>query len=362
MLYMLVSAVIVGLVPYYALDADTPISSAFASYGIDWAVFIITIGAVTALCASLMGSILPQPRILMAMARDGLLPSFFADINKQTRVPVKSTIVTGIFIGVLAFFMDVSQLAGMVSVGTLLAFTIVAISVLVLRYIPPLEAPPPLSCQHSAASLSYQSGGDIQEIVRGKIVHSSDDGNIYCQNFDKGSTDMTPLLQGKSYKGVHTEQGRRKIAAWSIAFVCAGVLVLASAASAKSLPSLLRLILSGVGGLLLLGALIVLSLTDQADARNNFGHPGGFICPFVPCLPVSCTLVNTYLLINLGAGTWIRVSVWLTVGALIYVSYGQSHSRLSMHSSRQTVPAEDGNCNCMRESFSTNPVPITPPR
>lgn len=51
----------------------------------------------------------------MAMARDGLLPSFFADINKQTRVPVKSTIVTGIFIGVLAFFMDVSQLAGMVS-------------------------------------------------------------------------------------------------------------------------------------------------------------------------------------------------------------------------------------------------------
>lgn len=85
--------------------------------------------------------------------------------------------------------------------GTLLAFTIVAISVLVLRYIPPLEAPPPLSCQHSAASLSYQSGGDIQEIVRGKIVHSSDDGNIYCQNFDKGSTDMTPLLQGKSYKG-----------------------------------------------------------------------------------------------------------------------------------------------------------------
>lgn len=62
------------------------------------------------------------------------------------------------------------------------------------------------------------------------------------------------------------------------------------------------------------------------------------------------------------AGTWIRVSVWLTVGALIYVSYGQSHSRLSMHSSRQTVPAEDGNCNCMRESFSTNPVPITPPR
>lgn len=56
-----------------------------------------------------------QPRILMAMARDGLLPSFFSDVNKRTHVPVKSTIVTGIFIATLAFFMDVSQLAGMVS-------------------------------------------------------------------------------------------------------------------------------------------------------------------------------------------------------------------------------------------------------
>lgn len=55
-----------------------------------------------------------QPRILMAMARDGLLPSFFSDVNKQTQVPVKSTIVTGICAAALAFAMDVSQLAGMV--------------------------------------------------------------------------------------------------------------------------------------------------------------------------------------------------------------------------------------------------------
>lgn len=56
-----------------------------------------------------------QPRILMAMARDGLLPSFFSDVNKHTQVPVKSTILTGICAAVLAFCMDVSQLAGMVN-------------------------------------------------------------------------------------------------------------------------------------------------------------------------------------------------------------------------------------------------------
>jgi solute carrier family 7 (cationic amino acid transporter), member 1 len=56
-----------------------------------------------------------QPRVFMAMARDGLLPAFFSDIHMRTQIPLKSTIVTGLFAAVLAFFMDVSQLAGMVS-------------------------------------------------------------------------------------------------------------------------------------------------------------------------------------------------------------------------------------------------------
>ncbi|XP_010534194.1 PREDICTED: cationic amino acid transporter 2, vacuolar-like, partial [Tarenaya hassleriana] len=114
-LYMMVSVVIVGLVPYYAMDPDTPISSAFSSHGMQWAAFVITVGAVMALCSTLMGSLLPQPRILMAMARDGLLPPIFSEVNKSTQVPVKGTVATGICAATLAFFMDVSQLAGMVS-------------------------------------------------------------------------------------------------------------------------------------------------------------------------------------------------------------------------------------------------------
>ncbi|KAA3473242.1 cationic amino acid transporter 2, vacuolar [Gossypium australe] len=155
-LYMLVSIVIVGLVPYYAMDPDTPISSAFASHGMQWAAYIITIGAVTALCSTLMGSLLPQPRILLAMARDGLLPSFFSDVNKSSQVPIKSTLATGLVAATLSFFMDVSQLAGMVSVGTLLAFTMVAISVLILRYVPPDEVPFPSSLQESIDSVTLR--------------------------------------------------------------------------------------------------------------------------------------------------------------------------------------------------------------
>ncbi|KAA0041801.1 hypothetical protein IC582_019741 [Cucumis melo] len=325
-LYMLVSTVIVGLVPYYALDPDTPISSAFSSYGVQWAMYVITIGAVTALFASLLGSILPQPRILMAMARDGLLPSIFADINKHTQVPVKGTIITGLFAAALAFFMDVSQLAGMVSVGTLLAFTTVAISVLILRYVPPHESPLPSSLQEAINSTLSQLDGESQKTDSNFLGDSSGfhENNIQDSN-DEGNDMLSyPLIE----RQVPREGKRRKTAAWAIALVCLGILIVTFTASAKYLPSIPRFVSCGVGGVLLLGSLIVLASLDQDDARHSFGHRGGFSCPFVPFLPVACILINSYLLIDLGLATWIRVSVWFALGALVYTFYGRTHSSL----------------------------------
>ncbi|KAG7549717.1 Amino acid/polyamine transporter I [Arabidopsis thaliana x Arabidopsis arenosa] len=102
-LCMLLSVFIVGLVPYYSLNPDTPVSSAFGDSGMQWAAYILTTGAITALCASLLGSLLAQPRSFMAMARDGLLPAFFAEISPRTQVPVKSTIAIGVIAAALAF-------------------------------------------------------------------------------------------------------------------------------------------------------------------------------------------------------------------------------------------------------------------
>ncbi|KAJ4721316.1 Vacuolar cationic amino acid transporter [Melia azedarach] len=326
-LYMLVSIVIVGLVPYYAMDPDTPISSAFASRGMQWASYVITIGAVTALCSTLMGSILPQPRILMAMARDGLLPPFFSDVNKRTQVPVKGTIVTGVIAATLAFFMDVSELAGMVSVGTLLAFTMVAISVLILRYVPPDEVPVPSSLQSSIDSVSLlysQSSLAINARNLGVDVGTSKDSTVPL--LERKEVVGYPLI--KQVQGIFIEENRRKIAGWTIMFTCIGVFVLTYAASDVGLPRLFRFTSCGVGGTLLLCGLIVLTSIDQDEARHSFGHSGGFICPFVPLLPIACILVNVYLLINLGAATWARVSVWLFIGVLVYVFYGRRHSSL----------------------------------
>ncbi|KAE8099755.1 hypothetical protein FH972_017710 [Carpinus fangiana] len=327
-LYMLVSAVIVGIVPYYDLNPDTPISSAFASYGVQWAVYIITTGAVTALFASLLGSILPQPRILMAMARDGLLPSFFSDISERTQIPLKSTLTTGIFAAALAFFMDVSQLVGMVSVGTLLAFTTVAVSVLILRYVPPDEVPLPSSLHESIDSMSSRFSGDIQEVDCDNVKNPA--GSCHRNNLhDQGDALVGyPLIEKGVAQDEQKQQKRRKIAAWAIALLCIGILILSSAASAEYLPSILRFTLCGAGGVVLLCNLLVLAFIDEDDARHSFGYTGGFACPFVPFLPAACILINTYLLIDLGAATWIRVSVWLLMGALVYIFYGRSHSSL----------------------------------
>ncbi|CAH8384843.1 unnamed protein product [Eruca vesicaria subsp. sativa] len=334
-LYMMVSVVIVGLVPYYAMDPDTPISSAFASHDMQWAVYLITLGAVMALCSALMGSLLPQPRILMAMARDGLLPSLFSDVNRRTQVPVKATLATGFCAATLSFVLDVSQLAGMVSVGTLLAFTMVAISVLILRYVPPDELPLPASLQDRIDSVSFLCGETKSSDHVGTSSNSTKQPLI-------GENDAS-VMEKQEALGfwVLSEENRRKVAGWSIMFTCIGAFLLSYSASSISFPGVIRYPLCGVGGSLLLAGLIALSSIDQDDARHTFGHSGGFICPLVPLLPIICILINMYLLVNLGSGTWARVSVWLVIGVLVYVFYGRRHSSLANAVYVTTAHAEE---------------------
>ncbi|XP_057998415.1 cationic amino acid transporter 2, vacuolar isoform X2 [Hevea brasiliensis] len=276
-LYILVSVVIVGLVPYHAMNPDTPISSAFAEHGMQWAAYIITAGAVMALCSTLMGSILPQ-----------------------------------------------------VSVGTLLAFTMVAISVLILRYVPPDMVPFPSSLQDTIDFVSLQYGVNSQNInVETSDVNGGTSSNLPLLGKKNTVVDYPKIVKQEAQGNyVLNEENRRKIAGSTIAFTCIGAFLLTYAATDLNIPRPVRFTLCGVGGALLLFGLIVLTLIEQDDARHSFGHSGGFICPFVPLLPIFCILINIYLLINLGAATWARVSVWLLIGVFVYAFYGRTHSSL----------------------------------
>src|SRR5215510_2107305 len=133
-LYMGVGAVLTGMVPYTSIDINAPVSSAFKQVGLTWARLIISAGALIGITSVVLVTMLSQARILLAMARDGLLPqNFFGHVHPKFRTPWKSTIVTGIFAGLLSSLLPLRILADLVNIGTLLAFVIVCAAVLIMR-------------------------------------------------------------------------------------------------------------------------------------------------------------------------------------------------------------------------------------
>ncbi len=142
-LYMGVGAVLTGMVPYNTIDINAPVSGAFKQVGLTWAQFIISLGALIGITSVVLVTMLSQARILLAMARDGLLPaSFFGDVHPRFRTPWKSTIVTGIFAALLSSLLPLRLLSDLVNIGTLLAFVIVCAAVLIMRRTNP-DAPRP---------------------------------------------------------------------------------------------------------------------------------------------------------------------------------------------------------------------------
>ncbi len=135
LLYVAVAAVLTGMVPYQDIDVNAPLASAFQRHGATWASGLISAAIVAGLTSALLVSTLCQPRILLAMARDGLLPpGIFAAVHPRFQTPYRSTILVGVLVGLTAALMPLDFLAELVSVGTLFAFLIVCAAVWVLRY------------------------------------------------------------------------------------------------------------------------------------------------------------------------------------------------------------------------------------
>ncbi len=145
-LYIAVAAVVTGMVPYQQIDIDAPIAKAFSHVGLPWAHALISLGALTGITSVLMVLLLSQPRIMLVMARDGLLPtSFFGSVHPRFRTPWKSTLLTGSVVGLMGALLPLRILAELVNIGTLLAFVIVCASVLIMRRSDP-DLPRPFRC------------------------------------------------------------------------------------------------------------------------------------------------------------------------------------------------------------------------
>jgi basic amino acid/polyamine antiporter, APA family len=134
LIYVIVGFVATGLVPYEQLRASDPLAKALDVAGLQTASWIVSFGAVVSLSAVLLVFQYGQPRIFYAMARDGLLPRWAAKIHPKTRIPHITTLLTGIVVAVGALVADENEIYDLTNIGTLSAFAIVCIGVLVLRY------------------------------------------------------------------------------------------------------------------------------------------------------------------------------------------------------------------------------------
>ena len=141
-LYIAVAAILTGMEKYTALDTPSPISTALIHAGIRWAGALISVGALAGLTSVLLAVIFAQSRIFYAMARDGLLPPLFGNIHNHFRTPFVNFLLIGAAVALISAFFPVEFIAQMANIGTLSAFAVVAIGVIVLRKTKPdLERP-----------------------------------------------------------------------------------------------------------------------------------------------------------------------------------------------------------------------------
>ena len=178
-LYILVSLVLTGLVPYTVLDVGAPVAVGIDATGVTWGALLVKIGAVFGLATVMLVMLLGQTRVFYSMSKDGLLWKWASAVHPRFRTPWITTIVFGIFAALFPAFLPIDRLADLVNIGTLLAFTIVCAGVWVLRvrhpelhrpFKTPLVPLVPFLGIASACFLMYQLAAITWEVMIGWLI------------------------------------------------------------------------------------------------------------------------------------------------------------------------------------------------
>ncbi|XP_053832739.1 cationic amino acid transporter 2 isoform X2 [Vidua macroura] len=303
MAYCLVSAALTLMMPYYLLDEKSPLPVAFEYVGWGPAKYVVAVGSLCALSTSLLGSMFPLPRILFAMARDGLLFSFLAKVNKR-QAPVSATLTAGVISAVMAFLFDLKALVDMMSIGTLLAYSLVAICVLILRYQPTYEEP-----KYSPEKAAL-AAAERESAVSESQINMIEENHFHLQALINPSS--LPTEQTATIVNFLVSLLACLICALSI-LITYGIHFIANL-EPWSIGLLALLVISFVVTILLI----------QRQPQNQ--QKVAFMVPLLPFLPSFSILVNIYLMVQLSGETWMRFSFWMLLGFLIYFAYGIRHS------------------------------------
>jgi APA family basic amino acid/polyamine antiporter len=136
-IYIIVSGLLTGVVPYTDLNVSSPVAHALTLMGYNWAAALISTGVIAGLTTVMLVLYYGLTRIIFAMSRDGLLSPFFSKVNPKTQTPVRVIILCGVIMALIAGFIPLGDLAELVNIGTLAAFVLVCLGVVVLRITQP---------------------------------------------------------------------------------------------------------------------------------------------------------------------------------------------------------------------------------
>ncbi|XP_068181507.1 cationic amino acid transporter 2-like isoform X2 [Antennarius striatus] len=279
--YFSVSAALTLLMPYYMLSEKSPLPVAFEYVGWGPAKYAVAVGSLCALSTSLLGSMFPMPRVMFAMARDGLL---FHPLTKVTSKgsPAIATISSGIVAAIMALLFDLEALVNMMSIGTLFAYTLVALCILILRY--------------------QESPGEDTDL---QIMESES---------------KFGFMNLPSYPTSYTSRTVTILTLFSVVNVIALCVTLSQALDALARGEAWTIVIVCILAFILSITIVHIWRHPQNSTKATF------MVPLVPLLPIVSTLINIYLMVQLGGDTWIRYAVWLLVGFLIYFIYGIRNS------------------------------------
>ncbi|KFQ85590.1 Cationic amino acid transporter 3, partial [Phoenicopterus ruber ruber] len=306
--YFGVSAALTLMVPYFLLNKKSPLPEAFKAVGWEPARYAVAVGSLCALSTSLLGSMFPMPRVIYAMAEDGLLFKFLSSINSRTKTPLLATITSGLLAALMALLLDLKDLVDLMSIGTLLAYSLVAVCVLILRYQSgQLNSP-------KAMEMLELNGNEEERVIMNPtttVASTQQKETLSLAMLFNPPVDTPTALSGRIvYICV-------SVIATLITVICVVLTLKVTELKDASVGWIVALVLLLMA---LLIPTIIVWRQPQSNARLNFK------VPFLPLLPIFSIFINILLMVQLSTGTWVRFAIWMAVGFMIYFGYGIRNS------------------------------------